>query len=396
MRDSSPRPASSRALVRLLGVAVGVTAANLYYAQPLADAIARDLHGSAADVGTALTLTQIGYTLGMIVLVPLGDGRERRGTIVATAAAAVGALLFFSTARSMPSLQLASVLIGVASSVVQMMVPYAVSLGSPPERGRIVGTVMAGLLTGILLSRTASGIVGQALGWRSMYWIAAGAMATLTVTLHLVLPTQRPAEPLPWIVILRSLRQVFLSQPVLRRHALVGALGMASFSVFWSMLSFHLATIGHGSAVAGMFGIIGVVGVVAGPVAGRLAVRTPPARINVLGLGAVTAAFVVFFLGAHSLIAIGIGVVLLDVGVQSSHLANQTAIYGLSSGLRNRLNALYMVSYFLGGSVGTFGASTMWARHGWPAVCALGATFALLGILPLLGELGSRNETSVR
>ena len=370
----------------LLSTAIGISVANLYYAQPLAEAMARDFRGSVAGVGIALTLTQIGYTLGMLLLVPLGDGRERRGTIVATAAVCVGALLWLSTARSIFVLQCASLFVGIASSVAQMMIPYAVSLGTDVQRGRIVGTMMAGLLTGILLSRAAGGFIGQALGWRSMYWIAAGAMAMLCVVLRFGLPEQHPTEPMRWDVILRSLGHVFLSQPTLRRHTLVGALGMASFSAFWSMLSFHLADDGYGSAVAGMFGILGVVGVAAGPVAARLAVRTAPTRINIVGLGAVAFAFLVFLLGAHSLVVIGLGVVLLDAGVQSSHLANQTAIYGLSSELRSRLNALYMVSYFLGGTVGTLGASIAWSLYGWPAVCALGATFAILGGIPLLGK----------
>ena len=386
---SSPASSSSspRGLILLLSAAVGIAVANIYYAQPLAAAIARDLHVADAQVGTAMTLTQVGYALGMILLVPLGDGRERRSMIVATAASSVLALLLVARAGSMLTLTVASLLVGVATSVVQMILPYAVALVPAEQRGHAIGSVMAGLLSGILLSRTASGAIGAALGWRAMYVIAACVMALLTLILRLALPRQEPTEPLSLGEILRSLARVFTSEPTIRKRALVGALGMASFSLFWSTMSFQLARLGHGSAVAGMFGAIGVVGVFVAPVAGKLAVGPAPSRLNLLGLGVAALSFVVFLVGARSLVAMGVGVVLLDAGVQASHLTNQTVIFGLAPELRNRLNALYMVSYFVGGAAGTFAGAMAWSLAGWPAVCALGALFSLLGVLPILGEL---------
>lgn len=390
LSDTSPRsPAVPRALVTLLAVAAGVTAANLYYAQPLAAAIADDLHAGVAQVGTAMTVTQIGYALGMILLVPLGDGRERRAVIVTTAASSVVALLLVACSSSIATLTAASFLVGVGSSVVQMIVPYGVDLVRPEERGRVVGTIMAGLLTGILLSRTASGAIGAALGWRAVYLIAAGLMATLAIILRLATPRREPAERLRWAAILSSLGHVLVSEPTLQRRAVVGALGMGSFSIFWSMLSFHMADLGHGSATAGMFGAIGLVGIFVAPVAARLAVGPSPARINILGLAVAALSFVVFAVGARSLVAIGAGVVLLDAGVQASHLTNQTVIFGMRPELRSRLNALYMVSYFAGGALGTFAASLAWAYGRWPAVCVTGAVFSIAGMLPLLRERAS-------
>jgi predicted MFS family arabinose efflux permease len=373
-----------RGLVALLTVAVGVAVANLYYAQPLAAAIALDLLASVPDVSSAMTVTQIGYGLGVILLGPLGDGRERRSTIVWTAASSVVALLLLSLAPSLLLLVSASLLVGLTTAVVQMIIPYGVSLVESAQRGRVVGGIMAGLLAGILLSRTLSGAIGAAFGWRAMYVIAAVAMAALTLALRLALPPQQPPERLAWRSILRSLGSIFLSQPTLRRRALVGALGMASFSVFWSMLSFQVGALGYGSAVAGLFGAVGLVGVLVAPIAGRLAVGPAPERINWLGLTVAASSFVVFWLGARSLVAIGFGVVLLDAGVQASHLTNQTVIFGLAPALQSRLNALYMVSYFVGGALGTFTAAIAWSAHGWPAVCALGAAYALAGMLPLL------------
>lgn len=390
LSDLSPRaPAVPRALVLLLAVAAGVTAANLYYAQPLAAAIARELHAGVAQVGTAMTVTQVGYALGMILLVPLGDGRERRAVIVTTAASSVVALLLVAWSSSIATLTAASFLVGVGSSAVQMIVPYGVDLVRPEERGRVVGTIMAGLLTGILLSRTASGAIGAALGWRAVYLIAAGLMAALAVILRLATPRREPAERLRWAAILRSLGHVLVSEPTLQRRAVVGALGMGSFSIFWSMLSFHMADLGHGSATAGLFGAIGVVGIFVAPVAARLAVGPSPSRINILGLAVAAMSFVVFAVGARSLVAIGVGVVLLDAGVQASHLTNQTVIFGMRPELRSRLNALYMVSYFAGGALGTFAASLAWAYGRWPAVCATGAVFSIAGMLPLLRERAS-------
>ena len=377
----------------MLAVAAGVAVANLYYAQPLAAAIERDLHANVAEVGTAMTVTQLGYALGMILLVPLGDGRERRSVIVATAASSVVALVLAGCSGSVVTLSVASFLVGVASSVVQMLIPYGVDLGRPEERGRIVGNIMAGLLTGILLSRTASGAIGGVLGWRAVYLIAAGAMAALTVVLRVAMPRREPAERLPWATILRSLGHVLVSEPILQRRAIVGALGMGCFSIFWSMLSFQVADLGYGSTTAGIFGAIGVVGVFVAPLAGRLATGPNPARLNVLGLGVAALSFLVFVVGARSLLAIGAGVVLLDAGVQASHLTNQTVIFGMRPEIRNRLNALYMVSYFAGGALGTFAASIAWSHGRWSAVCATGAAFAILGMVPLLRERAPARTT---
>jgi predicted MFS family arabinose efflux permease len=376
-----------RSLVALLTAAVGIAVANLYYAQPLAAAIALDLKVSVPDVSSALTLTQVGYGLGVILLAPLGDGRERRSTIAWTAASSVVALLLLACAPNMLVLGAASLLVGLTTSVVQMIIPYGVSLVDSEQRGRVVGGIMAGLLAGILLSRTLSGAIGAVLGWRAVYLIAAGGMAALAAALRLALPTQQPPERLRWRSILQSLASIFLAQPILRRRALVGALGMASFSVFWSMLSFQVGVLGYGSAVAGLFGVVGLVGVVVAPIAGRLAVGPAPERINWLGLAIAASSFLVFWLGARSLYAIGAGVVLLDAGVQASHLTNQTVIFGLAPALQSRLNALYMVSYFAGGALGTFTAAVAWSLYGWPAVCGLGAAYALAGMLPL--SLGS-------
>jgi predicted MFS family arabinose efflux permease len=376
-------PRSSPRLLLLLSAAAGLGAANLYFGQPLAAAMGESLRAPVAAIGTALTATQVGYALGMILLVPLGDARERRSLIVTTVFCAVPALLLVAVSTSVVALVASSLLVGMASSVAQMIVPYSVDLAPIEERGKVVGSVMSGLLAGILLSRTASGAIASAFGWRAVYVIAAGAMALLGVVLRFAIPAREPTQRLGYFEVLRSLASVVRTEPVLRQRAAIGALSFASFSVFWSMLSYQLATFGHGSGTAGLFGAIGVVGVLVAPVAGRLATGPRPERLNVIALLAVAASFAIFFLGARSLVAIGAGVVLLDAGVQANQLTNQTVIYGLRPELRSRMNAVYMVVYFIGGSLGTVASAVAWSLRGWPAVCATGAVFALLGLLPL-------------
>ncbi|MBV9946793.1 MAG: MFS transporter [Myxococcales bacterium] len=373
----------SRRLLLLLAVSAAVSVSNLYYAQPLAAEMAASLRADARAIGAALVATQAGYALGMLLLVPLGDGRERRSAIVVTIAASVPFLLLVATARSVPALTAASLLVGLTSSVPQMIIPYGVGLAAPAERGRIVGAIMSGLLTGVLLSRTASGTFATVIGWRGVYVAAAVLMALLGLVLRVALPRQEPETRMAWPAILRSLASLLLRTPELRRRAIVGACGFASFSVFWSMLSFHLAVLGRGSVAAGLFGVLGVAGILVAPVAGRLATRVRPSLLNGTALALAATSFLLFALGARSLRAIGAGVVLLDAGCQASHLTNQTVLFGLAPELRSRFNALYMVAYFAGGGAGTAAAAFAWKAGGWSAVCATGAAFALLGIAAL-------------
>lgn len=371
----------------LLAIAGGVAVANLYYAQPLAAQMAASFGVTAGAIGTALVATQIGYTLGMTLLVPLGDGRERRRVILVTVIAAVPALLLLSAAPNVPVLAISSLIVGLVSSVPQMILPYAVNLLPNSERGRVVGTIMSGLLIGILLSRTASGALGQWLGWRAVFITAAVLMAVLAVILRATIPEQQPEARLPWSAIMKSLVSVWRTQPILRRRAVVGGMGFASFSVFWSTLSFQLANVGYGSAMAGTFGVIGIAGVIVAPQVAKRATGENPSRFNVIALVATALSFALFALFSHSLIGLGVGVVLLDAGVQANHLTNQTVIFGVAPELRSRLNALYMVGYFIGGSIGTGLAAAAWSLGGWPAVCAVGGALALVGILPLRRDL---------
>jgi predicted MFS family arabinose efflux permease len=265
-----------------------------------------------------------------------------------------------------------------------MMVPFAVSLVAPEQRARAVGTAMSGVLAGVLLSRMASGSLGAVIGWRLVFVAAAGIMLGLAAALRVMLPAAPPTANLSYRALLASLVTIVRREPVLRSCCLVGALTFASFSTFWSTLAFHIAhsSIGGGSTTTGLLGGLGVAGFIVAPIAGRLAMRMSPARVNLGALVIVAVSFAVFA-ATESLIAIGIGVVLLDAGTRAGQLTNQTVIYGLAPSERNRINAIFMVTYFLGGSLGTALAAQALRFGGWPAVCGTGGALALAAMIPL-------------
>jgi predicted MFS family arabinose efflux permease len=364
-------------------MAAGLGVANLYYAQPLAATMARAFSVSAGEIGLSLMACQLGYALGMLLLVPLGDGRERRRLMVQTTLATSGSALLVAFSSRYSVLVLASAVLGFSSCLPQMAIPFAVGLVDREERGAAIGTVMSGLLTGILLSRTASGLFAAAIGWRGTFVGAALLMAALALVLRLSLPAQRPPEPLAWRAVVVSLPGVLRAEPLLRRHALLGALGFASFSMFWATLSFQLAALGEGPRTAGLFGALGLAGIAVAPVVGRHAERLGPARVNAAALSLLAASFAVSFLASRSLPGLAIAAILLDLGMQSNHLTNQTVIFGLTPTLRNRINAVYMVVFFVGGAVGTTLGSLAWEVAGWKGVCFAGAFVSLAG-LPLL------------
>jgi len=383
-------------LVGLLAMSAGATVANLYYSQPILGTLARQFSVSTSAASQIVTLTQLGYALSLLLVVPLGDIFERRRLIVITTA---GSALMLAAVALSPTFQwllIASFFLGASSVAPQLLVPFSAGLVGIERRGRLVGIVMGGLLVGILLSRTLSGLLASAAGWRTVYWTSAGMVLSLSILLRCRLPAQRPETGLPshYGQLLASLWDVARSQPVLRRHSIIGACGFGAFSVFWTTLAFHLANLpGHyGSSMAGMFGLFGMAGALAAPVSGRLADRHDARIVNGTALVLVVAAFVLMGLAGHSLVALAAGVVLMDAGAQASHISNQTRIYGLNATLRNRVNSVYMVNFFIGGACGSAIGSWAWAHDGWAGVCWCGATLGLAGMLPLLMPDSHRNE----
>lgn len=363
----------------------GGTVANIYYCQPLLGAIA-DTFRVGSDVATHVAAaTQLGLAAGFLLLVPLGDSFERKRLIVGTTALSAVTLSLVALSPSIHWMIAASGLMGLICVTPHFVVPYAAAAVSPERRGRTVGTVMSGLLIGILLSRTLSGSIGAHAGWRAVFWLAAAGMLVLATVLALALPPQAPARRVPYCELVGSLWTLLFTEPVLRRHALIGAAGMGAFSAFWTTLTFHLANLPahYGSETAGLFGLVGAAGALAAAGAGRIADRVGPRPLNGAALVLIVGSFGLMGFSGHSLVALSIGVILMDAGVQASHISNQTRIYALAAEMRNRLNGVYMVIYFLGGAAGSDLGSLAWEHYGWPGVCAAGAAFGCIGLVAL-------------
>ena len=365
-------------LVWLMSLACGLVVANIYYNQPLLAAIGRTFHLSDSRASLVATATQVGYTLSMLFVVPLGDMLERKRLMLLMLVGVAACLALAAWAPTFAVLAGASVLIGLCSAVPQLLLPMAAHLAPEADRGRIVGRIMSGLLIGILASRTLSGYVGAHLGWRAMFEIAACLMLALLGLLAWRLPRDQPSFTGSYGSLMKSLVTLTGTLPALRRSALVGGLLFASFSVFWTTLTFFLESpvYRYGSDVAGFFGLIGAVGALAAPLAGKTAdTRGPDFAIGVgtlLALGA----YAVLGLGGFHLAGLVVGVILLDVGVQAAHISNQTKVFSLVPEARSRLNTVYMTGYFTGGSLGSVAGGFFWMHFGWVGVCGLGAAFA--------------------
>lgn len=371
-----------RGLVLLMAVATGLAVANNYYAQPLLPTIRREFGIGTGLAGMIVTIGQVGYAAGLVVLLPLGDLLERRRLIsLITAATAIG-LLGIATAPSVGVLLPAVLWVGASSVVAQVLVPFAATLAGPAERGQVVGTVMSGLLLGVLLARTAAGYLAQLAGWRTVYLVAAGLMLVLAVVLRLRLPVSRPAVRLRYPQLLASIVGIVREEPVVRRRAAFGGLSFAAFSVLWTTLAFLLAgpPYHYAEGTIGAFGLAGAAGAITASLAGRLADRGLADRTTGGTALLLAAAYLPLWLGARSLAALLVGIVALDIGAQGLHITNQSEIYRLRPDARSRINAAYMASYFAGGTVGSAGAALLYGTVGWGGVCLYGGSFGVAAL----------------
>ncbi|WP_337176756.1 MFS transporter [Paludisphaera sp.] len=373
----------ARRTVWIMAIGCGLSVANLYYSQPLLERIGAEFGASAARMGIVATAAQVGYAAGMLLLAPLGDLLERRGLIVATMLATALALAVVAVSPGFAWLATAHLLLGAATVTPQIIVPFAATIAAPHERGKVVGTVMSGLLIGILLARTASGFLAVYVGWRGVFWLASGLMVALAAVMARALPRSSPTlAGTSYGALMRSVFVLARDVPTLRTSALFGGLAFGSFSVFWTVLAFHLATppFGYGSDVAGLFGLVGAAGAAAAPLTGAVADRRGPRLTIGLGLVVILAAYAVLAAFGWTLIGLVAGVLLLDLGVQGTHISNQARIYGLMPEARSRLTTVYMVAFFVGGSLGSAAGAAVWPRFGWPGACGVGAGFALAAI----------------
>ncbi len=373
----------SRRLVLLLAVACGAAVANLYYVQPLLSVVARTFGVSEATAGLLVTSSQVGYVTGLALLVPLGDLLERRRLITGVLLAAAVAAAACAAAPSFVALAAALAALGALSVVAMIMVPLAATLAEEEERGQVVGTVMSGVLIGILASRTLSGLIAALGGWRLVFAVAAVAMLALSLTLGRGLPVVAPTERLRYPELLRSVLSLIAEEPVLRRRMALGALAMGGFSVLWTSITFLLAgaPYDYAEGVIGLFGLAGLAGALLAPLAGHLADRGHVLLALVLPLLATLVSWALLGLGGSSLPALIAGIVVLDLGIQGVHINNQNAIYRLRPEARSRLTTAYMVAFFLGGVLGSLLSATVYGAAGWNATCLLGAAIAAVAIV---------------
>lgn len=385
---SSSEASAKPGTIPIMAAACGVMVGNIYLCQPLLGAIARDFGVPDNAAALVATMTQIGYALGILLLVPLADIAQPRRLVRWLMGLEIIALACAAFAPTLAALLVASVSLALLTIVPQVLIPLATSLAPPEKRGSVVGTLMTGLILGILLSRTISGFVAEYSGtWRASYLAAAALTAILFVSVPRFMP-ERAAQKISYATLLASLPPLLKHRPLLLSMSM-SFLTFGAFSAFWATLAFHLATpaFGLGPAAAGLFGLWGAPGALLAPMAGRLSDKFGPSRVNAFAFIALFASFAVSAtFGATSLIAIVLAVNLLDFGAQSGQVANQTRIFGIAPDIRARLNTLYMTATFSGGALGAALGGYAWTLAGWRGVCAVAATLVAAAAFILLAS----------
>jgi predicted MFS family arabinose efflux permease len=371
-----------RGLLLLMSVATGLAVAGNYFAQPLLDLIGRELGVGPSSAALVVTAAQVGYAVGLLLLVPLGDLLERRRLAVSLYAATAVFLLVSAVAPNGTVLLVSTALTGLTSVGAQVVVPLAATLADPAERGRVIGTVMTGLMLGLLLARTASGTLSELGGWRTVYWVTAALMALMAVLLRIFLPRlggdDGDGRRLSYPGLLRSTLAMFRYEPLLRWRAAIGALSLASFSVLWTALTFLLVRSPYdwSESAVGLFGLVGAVGALTASVAGRLADRGRVQAVTGAGTVLLVVSWPALAAGADSLLWLLVGVIVVDLAHQAVLNSSQNVLYALRPEARNRINSAFLTAFFAGGAAGSALASVVWVYGGWAGVCLLGAVLS--------------------
>jgi predicted MFS family arabinose efflux permease len=371
----------TRKITALISFICAVAVGNLYFAQPILVLVGDALQATPSEVGWVATLAQVGYGLGVLFLVPLGDVLERRRLIVCLLCSVAVALAAAGRATTLSGLVWANFFVGVTTVSPQVLIPYAASLTAQAQRATVLGTIQSGLLVGILLARTVAGAVAAEWGWRAIFFIAAGLSLALALLVRLTLPVQPAGQRATYVALLRSMPELFAKNPGLRRVGAISALNFASFSAFWTTLAFLLADSYHyGPGVVGLFGIVGVAGALGASAAGRMADRRGTAAAQRLACIVTCVAFAVYLASPYSLAALVLGVVLMDAGVQAAHIACQAEVFALEPAARSRLNGIYMFLRFAGGAAGSLLGAWSWSVLRWPGVCLTGGLLSLAAL----------------
>jgi predicted MFS family arabinose efflux permease len=382
MNKNSPQTLK-REHILIMAICTGLIVANIYYCQPLIVLISKDFGVSASKAGSIAFFTQAGYALGLLFFVPLGDKLERKGQIVWMAACAVGALIFAALSPNLGCLKLASLLIGATSVIPQLILPMAANLSLPDRMGKVIGSIMSGLLIGILLSRTLSGFIGAWLGWRGMFWLAAAIGLVMLVIMRASFPLSKPNFTGSYGTLMRSLVELIREQPLLREAAVISALAFSTFGMFWTTMVLHLsgAPFYFHSDVIGLFGLAAAAGALAAPLVGGSADKRNPRIAIGYGIVSLFISYLVFYVRAYSVGWMIFGIVLLDLAMQGIHVSNQSRVYALAPGARNRLNTVYMTVSFIGTSLGSAIGLFVWDKASWTGVCVTGMGLALAAFL---------------
>ncbi|MCE0802379.1 MFS transporter [Buttiauxella sp. S04-F03] len=373
----------SPALIVLMSIATGLAVASNYYAQPLLDTIANAFSLSINQAGFIVTAAQLGYAAGLLLLVPLGDMFERRSLIVFMTLLAAGGMVITALSQTLWVMILGTALTGLFSVVAQILVPLAATLAEPEKRGKVVGTIMSGLLLGILLARTIAGLLASLGGWRTVYWVASVLMVLMALALWRGLPKVKTETHLNYPQLLSSVFGLFIKNPLLRTRALLGCLTFANFSILWTSMAFLLASppFNFSEATIGLFGLAGAAGALGARPAGGFADKGKAHLTTTIGLVLLLLSWMAVAMGQFSVIALIVGILVLDLTVQGVHITNQTVIYRMMPDARNRLTAGYMTSYFIGGAAGSVISASAYQHAGWNGVCAAGAIIALLNLV---------------
>lgn len=379
--DKNEKTTLTSSLILLLSITCGVVVANMYYIQPIGTKVATSLSVSTSAIGILTMLTQLGYALGLLFLVPLGDVVDRPKLIIRMAALSAISLLAAFFAPSFTLFACASFLIGLLSIVPQIIIPYGAVLAGPKARGKVMGTLLSGLLVGILLSRTVSGIVASLFSWRMIYLFALVLVAILTGLLYWKMPrTQiKTTSSVSYLDSLKSLPYLVKTQRLLREASISGFFMFGTFSIFWSTLIFYISSpVYHwGTFEAGILAIFGLSGAVAAPIVGRLSDSYSERKIVGMGLAMQTLSFVALLVAGSHLVVLLVAIILLDVGNQFGQVANQTRVQVLGEAASNRNNTVFMFMYFIGGATGSLLGTTMWQQFGWLGVTLTGLAFQL-------------------
>ncbi len=398
--EGSARPGPpSRLLVGTMALACGVGVSTLYFPQPIAPLLARDLHVSSGTAAAVTTASQLGYAAGLFLIVPLGDRLARRPLVTALFSLGTIGLFAAGAISSMTGLLVLSVMIGAVTVVPQILIPLAGDLADGQNAGRLVGVLQSGLMAGILLARAFGGLIGQWLGWRAPYLIAGSLALVLTLALFGILPRLPQVTRHSYPALLATSVRLFTGEPDLRRSCFYQFLMFGAFTAAWTSIALFLTgpTYGYGTGVVGLVALVGAASVFLVPLAGRMVDRRGPDRLSTLCFTAGGLAGVVLLTGnlggVAGLAGLVAGMLLLDVAMQSSQVANQARIFTLVPGARSRLNSLYMTSAFLGGTAGSWLGARAYLDLGWWAVAVLISACALIALGRHAVHLGRHHES---